>query len=97
LIDILPVKSLGHVEVEAKFISPVTQESLSLKALIDTGATFTTLPSTISEKLKLPHITRRKVRPASGWEEMPESYVIIEILDQRTTTPVLISRNWTGP
>ena len=70
---------LGHVEVEAKFISPSTDESLSLTALIDTGATFTTLPASVSEKLRLPQITRRRVRTVSGWEEMPESYVIIEI------------------
>ena len=82
---------LGHVEVEAKFISPSTDESLSLTALIDTGATFTTLPASVSEKLRLPQITRRRVRTASGWEEMPESYVIIEILGQKTTMPVMIS------
>ena len=82
---------MGHVEVEARFISPVTNERLSLTALIDTGATFTTLPASICERLKLPKVTQRKVRTASGWEEMTESYVIIEIQDQITTTPVLIS------
>ena len=52
---------LGHVEVEAKFISSSTDESLSLTALIDTGATFTTLPASVSEKLRLPQITRGRI------------------------------------
>jgi len=82
---------MGHVHVVAKLTSPVTNESEVVESLVDTGATFTTIPISLSDKLKLPHITKRKVRTASGEEELNESYLIIEILGEKTTTPVLIS------
>lgn len=82
---------MGHVHVVAKLTSPVTNESEVVESLVDTGATFTTIPTSLSDKLKLPHITKRKVRTASGEEELNESYLIIEILGEKTTTPVLIS------
>ena len=83
---------MGHVHVVAKLTSPVTNESEVVESLVDTGATFTTIPVSLSDKLKLPHITKRKVRTASGEEELNESYLIIEILGKKTTTPVLISK-----
>ena len=83
---------MGHVHVVAKLTSPVTNESEVVESLVDTGATFTTIPISLSDKLKLPHITKRKVRTASGEEELNESYLIIEILGEKTTTPVLISK-----
>jgi len=57
---------MGHVYVNTKLISPVTNEGVALEALVDTGATFTTIPLSLAEKLKPSHITRRKVRTASG-------------------------------
>lgn len=82
---------MRHVHVVAKLTSPVTNESEVVESLVDTGATFATIPVSLSDKLKSPHITKRKVRTASGEEELNESYLIIEILGEKTTTPVLIS------
>jgi len=82
---------MGHVYVNTKLISPVTNEGVVLEALVDTGATFTTIPLSLAEKLKLSHITRRKVRTASGEEEMAVSYLIIEIPGEKAVTEVLIS------
>jgi len=82
---------LGHVTIEAGLQSPVTGERLVVEALIDTGATFTTLPKSVADRLRLTEVTRRRVRTASGEEILPESYVTIDILGERTTTPVLIS------
>ena len=79
------------VYVKAKLTSPTTKQSIITESLVDTGATFTTIPKSLGEKLKLPQITKRKVKTASGEETLPESYLIIEILDEKTTTPVLIS------
>lgn len=62
-----------------------------MEALIDTGATFTTLPKTIADKLKLSEVTRRKVKTDSGGEILPESYVTINVMGEKTTTPVLVS------
>ncbi|MGQ9468463.1 MAG: retroviral-like aspartic protease family protein [Nitrososphaerales archaeon] len=82
---------MWHVTVKATLLSPVTGERLIVEALIDTGATFTTLPKTVAERLNLIEVTRRRVRTASGEEVLSESYVTIEVEDERTTTPVLIS------
>lgn len=82
---------MGHVHVEAKLSSSITEESIVLESLVDAGVTFTTVPKAISEKLKLRPVSRRKVRTASGEEEMTESYLIIEILNEKTVSPVLIS------
>jgi len=90
--DVTAVQSyLGHVTIEAGLQSPVTGERLVVEALIDTGATFTTLPKSVADRLRLTEVTRRRVRTASGEEILPESYVTIDILGERTTTPVLIS------
>ena len=83
---------MGHVYVEAKLTSPTTQESTIVKSIVDTGATFTTIPMSLGEKLKLPPITKRKVKTASGEEELTESYLMIEILNEKTMTPILISK-----
>lgn len=77
--------------VEVRLVSPTTSESVTTPALVDTGATFTVIPVALAEKLKLPHITRRRVVTASGVVELPESYVIMELMGERTVTPVLIS------
>lgn len=82
---------MGHIQVTAKLTSPITSESEVVESLVDTGATFTTVPLSLSRKFKLPHITKRKVKTASGEEELFESYLIIEILNEKTVTPVLIS------
>jgi len=82
---------MGHVTVEAKLTSPTSKKTLTAESIIDTGATFTTIPQTISRKLKLPAVAKRKVRTASGEETLTESYLIIEILNEKTATPVLIN------
>jgi len=82
---------MGHVSVEVKLTSPTSQKTITTDSIIDTGATFTTIPKTISQKLKLPSIARRKVRTPSGEETLTESYLIIEVLNEKTATPVLIN------
>ena len=81
----------GHAYVKAKLTSPLTDESVVVESLVDTGATFTTIPANIGERLKLQPVTKRRVRTADGKVELLESYLLIEVLDEKTTTPVLIS------
>ena len=82
---------MGHVYIDVKLISPITKESIVLKGLIDTGATLTTIPRNLADKLQLTEIGSRRVITASGLEEMPVSYAIVEIETQRAVTEVLIS------
>lgn len=81
---------MGHFYVKAKLTSPFTDESVVVESLVDTGATFTTIPANIGERLKLQPVTKRRVRTAGGEVELLESYLLIEVLDEKTTT-VLIS------
>ena len=82
---------MKNVHFNVKLTSPTTNKSITTDSLVDTGATFTTIPKSLSEKLKLPKVAKRKVTTASGEEELTESYLLIELLDEKTMTPVLIS------
>jgi len=83
--------AMGHTYVDVSLTSPITGESISITALVDTGATTTTIPRTLADKLNLPEITRRRVVTASGQEDMPVSYAIIDISGEKTVTDLLIS------
>ena len=82
---------MGHTYVDVNLTSPTTGEGISITALVDTGATTTTVPRALADKLNLPEITRRTVVTASGQEIMPVSYAIIDISGEKTVTDVLIS------
>ena len=84
---------MGHVFAKVKLTNPLTEETVTIPdALIDTGATFMTVPQAIGEKLRLKPFTKRKVHTASGEEELTESIVLIEIRDETTVNPVWISQ-----
>ncbi|MEM2971792.1 MAG: hypothetical protein QW270_05145 [Candidatus Bathyarchaeia archaeon] len=82
---------MGHVFVEVKLTNPLTQDIITVpEAVVDTGATFTTIPQILGEKLRLKPFTKRKVR-TSGEEELAESILLIRIQEEETVNPVLIS------
>ncbi len=72
-------------------ISPNSGKGVTVDALVDTGATFTVLPTHLAEDLKLSKIGERRVKTASGEEILTESYLILEVEGERTTSPVLLS------
>ena len=83
---------MGHVFVKVRLTNPLSQETVTVPdAVVDTGATFTTVPQAIGEELKLQPFRKRKVRTASGEEDLTESIVLVEIQDEGTVNPVLIS------
>jgi predicted aspartyl protease len=88
---------VGHVHVRVKFANPRDVErgkvgrSIEETALVDTGATFTTMPRALSEKLELPIVGKTKVRTATGIENLDQSYTYAEIDGKFAVTPVLIS------
>lgn len=82
---------MGHTCVKATLHSHFADGEEVLDPLVDTGATFTTIPRNLAQRLKLPYVTTRKVRTASGEEELEVSYVMIEILGEKVVTEVLIS------
>ena len=82
---------MGHTYIKVALGSQFTEAQEVLDSLVDTGATFTTIPRNLAHRLKLPCITTRKVRTASGEEELEVSYVMIDILGEKAITEVLIS------
>lgn len=84
---------MGHVNVKLKLANPVnpSRASIEARALVDTGATFTTIPREIFEKLDLRPTGRSRVRTATQTESLEQSFASIEIDGNLTVTPVLIS------
>ncbi|MCP8315389.1 MAG: hypothetical protein H3Z51_00805 [archaeon] len=83
---------MGHVNIKLKLANPIEPEKgIEESAIVDTGATFTTLPLSIANNLNLKVIGKIKVNTATKTELLDQSYAYIEINNKRTVTPVLIS------
>lgn len=69
------------------------RKTIRVKALVDTGATFTIIPRNIARKLDL-RLTGEKVRvsTAKGYDELDLTHALIEINGRRRILPVLVSR-----
>ena len=80
---------LGHVEKPNEMIEVID-------ALVDTGATFTSVPRNIANDLGLPSIARRRVRSSTGVVDLDESYALFEFEDKRTGTPIVINDTYPG-
>lgn len=89
----LGVYTMGHVNVELRVANPVNPTGITIEAsaLVDTGATFTTIPRKISDKLGLRVTGKRKVRTATQIETLEQSFASIEINGNLTVSPVLVS------
>jgi len=84
---------MGHVNIKLRLSNPVNPGAGSIEgtALVDTGATFTTIPKEISRKLGLLPTGKRKVRTATQFETLEQSFVSVEINSEVSVTPVLVS------
>jgi len=88
---------MGHVYASVKFANPRDIEEgrrekmVEERALVDTGATFTTVPRSLAKKLALPIMGKVKVRTASGEEALDQSYAYTEASGKSTVAPMLVS------
>ena len=84
---------LGHVNVKLKLKNPINPSvnNVEATALVDTGATFTTIPRQVFEKLELSVTGKRRVRTATQIETLQESFASVEIDGNLSVTPVLVS------
>jgi aspartyl protease family protein len=84
---------MGHVNVKLKLANPVNPSvtAVETSALVDTGATFTTIPRHVCEKLGLRVTGKRRVRTATQVETLEQSFVSVEINGNLTVTPILVS------
>jgi len=84
---------MGHVEIRLRLGNPVdpTRKPLDQTAVVDTGPTFTTIPKSVSEELGLRKIGKRRVRTATEFDTLDQSFASVEIDGNFTVTPVLVS------
>ena len=69
-----------HVYAEVKIGDPRRKKIITRRMLVDTGATYTSIPYQLAEELDLPFITKTKVIMADGGEvEAEYSAAYIEI------------------
>jgi clan AA aspartic protease len=84
---------MGHVNVKLRLANPIdpNRSSIETTALVDTGAAFTTVPKELSDKLGLRPTGTRKVRTATQFESLEQSFASVEINGNLTVSPILVS------
>lgn len=83
---------MDPINVEVTLSNPDKSElRVDMKALVDTGATFTVIPQDLARKLKLRSLGRVTAKTASGVEEYEEAEARVKVMGRERTTPVLIS------
>jgi clan AA aspartic protease len=65
--------------------------SASIKAFVDTGATFTLVPRRIADELQLPLIGKKSVTTAKGIAEFDECLGVVEIMGRKAYSHILVS------
>lgn len=83
---------MGHATVDATIINPLNKTKYrTVLALVDTGATRTVVPASLAQDLELPEWGRTRVRMASGEEELPLCWGVVEIAGKSDATSILVS------
>ena len=84
---------MGRVRISLRLANPERPDEFVGvdNALVDTGATFTTIPRPIAVELGLKPVRQRQIRTAAGYQTMEESYALFEFDGNRTVTPVLVT------
>jgi len=82
---------MGYAWVDAVIKNPFTGRSISVKALVDTGATLTVIPRRIADGFQLPVIGRRRIAIAKGVTELDECIGVVEVMGRKAYTHILVS------
>jgi len=84
--------TVGTFRVEVTFRSPHDRErTRTVSLLVDTGATWTTLPQDVVEALDCTPVSHRRVRLASGRvETWPMTVVLVALEGQELPTVCLV-------
>jgi aspartyl protease family protein len=83
---------MGHVNVRATIANP-TDNSLAeqVDAMVDTGATFTCVPRSLAEQLRLPITGKDRARTATDDVVYDRSRALIQIDGQGEINRIIIS------
>jgi len=88
---------VGRVWVDAVIGNPFTGRSVSARAFIDTGATYSVIPRRVFVELQLPVIGRRIVVTARGSVELDECLGVVEVMGRRAYSHILVSEDVDTP
>jgi len=94
---------LGYIYVDAVFYNPIDYtefvlgkrrledvKKISLRALVNTGATFPALPEDVVEKLGLPMYGEAEAETATGREKVKLALAIIQIEDRTAASYIIV-------
>jgi clan AA aspartic protease len=82
---------VGYVWVDAVIKNPFSGRSVSVKALVDTGATLTIVPRKVADELALPVIGKSLVQTAKGVTELEACFGVVGIMGEETPARILVS------
>jgi clan AA aspartic protease len=84
---------MGHVRVKIKVANPVSRQDLVEvdDALVDTGATWTTLPRDIADRLGLQVVDQVLADTAAGEISVDHSFALIQYDGKQSVSDVLIN------
>jgi len=82
---------MGYVWVDVVIKNPFTGRSISVKALVDTGATLTVIPRRVADELALPVISKSLVQTAKGVTELEARFGVVGIMGEETPARILVS------
>jgi len=82
---------MGYAWVDAVIKNPFTGRSISVKALVDTGATLTVIPRRIADELALLVIGKSLVQIAKGVTELEARFGVVGIMGEETPARILVS------
>jgi clan AA aspartic protease len=84
---------MGLIWIDAIIRNPFTNRAVAVKAPVNTGATLTVVPRRIAEELQLSVIGRRRAATAKGVAELDEYIGIVEVMDRKAYSHILVSDN----
>ena len=89
---------MGHVRVTIRTANPNRRdEAVEVPdALVDTGATFTTIPRAIADQLGLEVLGQHVVRTAAGPVTVDRSYAYVDLQGHDAVSPIWISDSYPG-
>jgi predicted aspartyl protease len=89
---------MGHVRIRVEIVNP-TQRSRSVvveSALVDTGATRTTIPRAIADELGLEILGSMDVDTAAGPVRIDQSYAMVRLDGRQSVSDIWVSDAYEG-
>lgn len=89
---------MGHVRISIKVANPEKPDEAHevQDALVDTGATWTTVPRSLANQLGLRILGQRPTRTAAGVIQVDHSYAMVEYDGRQSVTDILVSDTYPG-